>query len=412
MGIGPGRLRLPAHRASSAMLAGAYPFLAPDPPSRGVYVGVDAITGSGFCADPWTLYADGWVTNPNLLLAGVIGQGKSALAKTLTMRGVPAGRQVYVPGDPKGEWAPVARAVGGTVIRLGPGSPTRINPLDGDSTDPLIAASRQRLLTALAETTLRRGLRPVEHTSLHTALATADATGVPVLGRVVTALADPDPASGVDTAELRAGGVELAHGLRRLVGGGLGGMFDAPSTIRFDQGAPMLVLDLSALAGDDDALAVAMTCASAWVETALAGSRRPRWVVYDEAWRLLTALPLVRRMQAQWKLSRAYGIANLLILHRLSDLDAAGDTGSEIRSLAAGLLADCSIRVIYRQEVDQLDATARALGLTGPERELLPTLDRGTGLWRIGTRAFVVRHRLHPDEHAIVDTDVVMRGAS
>ena len=37
---------------------------------------------------------------------------------------------------------------------------------------------------------------------------------------------------------------------------------------------------------------------------------------------------LVRRMQAQWKLSRAYGIANLMVIHRLSDLDAIGDHGS------------------------------------------------------------------------------------
>jgi hypothetical protein len=301
------------------------------------------------------------------------------------------------------------------VIGLGPGSATRINPLDGDRTDPHVAASRLRLLAALAETTLHRGLRPVEHTALHTAVETVDATStVPLLGRVLTTLADPDPATvaGGDAAELRAGGAELVHGLRRLVGGDLGGLFDAPSTVTFDPDTPMLVLDLSALAGEDDGLAVAMSCASTWVENALAGSHRPRWVVYDEAWRLLASLPLLRRMQAQWKLSRAYGIANLLILHRLSDLDTAGAAGSETRALADGLLADCSIRVIYRQEVDQLPATAAALGLTAPERELLPSLPRGTGLWRIGSRGYVVRHALTRDEHAIVDTDVVMRGAS
>ena len=76
-------LRLPPHRASSATLAGAYPFLAALPPTEGVYVGVDAFSGAPFCFDPWTLYAAGALTNPNVLLAGVIGQGKSALAKSL-----------------------------------------------------------------------------------------------------------------------------------------------------------------------------------------------------------------------------------------------------------------------------------------------------------------------------------------
>lgn len=84
-------------------------------------------------------------------------------------------------------------------------------------------------------------------------------------------------------------------------------------------------------------------------------------------------------MQAQWKLSRAYGVANLMVLHRLSDLDGAGAHGSTIRTLADGLLADCSTRILYRQQTDQLPTTATALGLTGPERELLPALPRGTG---------------------------------
>ena len=123
-------LRLPPHRASSATLAGAYPFLTVEPLLRGTYVGSDVLTGSPFCFDPWALYADGLLTNPNVLLAGVIGQGKSALAKSLAVRSIAAGRRVYVPGDPKGEWGAVATAVGGRVVSLGPGLPTRLNPLD------------------------------------------------------------------------------------------------------------------------------------------------------------------------------------------------------------------------------------------------------------------------------------------
>ena len=153
--------------------------------------------------------------------------------------------------------------------------------------------------------------------------------------------------------------------------------------------------------------------ASAWLEATLtAEGSGPSWVVYDEAWRLLRSLPLVRRMQAQWKLSRAYGIANLLVIHRLSDLDAVGGRGSEARALAAGLLADCSTRIVYRQETDQLAATAAALGLTATERDLLPALPRGTGLWKIAGSSHVVRHRLHIDELALFDTDAAMRDDS
>ena len=63
---------------------------------------------------------------------------------------------------------------------------------------------------------------------------------------------------------------------------------------------------------------------------------------------------LVRRMQAHWKLSRSWGIANLAVVHRLSDLGSVGDAGSEAVALARGLLADCSTRIVYAQETDQI----------------------------------------------------------
>lgn len=422
---GGSRLRLPAHRASSATVAGAYPFLSPPPMDAGVLVGPDALTGEPFAFDPWALYAAGLVTNPNMALAGVIGQGKSALAKSLALRSMSVGRTVYVPGDPKGEWAPLAHAVDGAVIRLGPGLTSRLNPLDiGHDGDRAASDASGGVLAAVAATLLGRSLLPVEHGALDAALATADGAGRPTLDSVVEALAAPDQRDAerdYSTAAQRAAdGRDLVHALRRLTRGDLAGMFNGPSTHRFDDTSPMVVLDLSAIGSDDTALGIAMTCASSWLEAALQqAARRPpsgggsgttgRWVIYDEAWRLLRSAPLLARMQAQWKLSRAYGIANMLILHRLSDLDAVGATGTETRALAEGLLADCSTRVIYRQEPDQLAATARALGLTATERDLLPLLPRGTGLWKVAGRSHVVHHRLHVDEFPLVDTDAAMR---
>jgi hypothetical protein len=66
-----------------------------------------------FVYDPWVLYARGIITAPNVVLAGIVGSGKSSLAKSLYTRSLPFGRRVYVPGDPKGEHTAVANAVGG-----------------------------------------------------------------------------------------------------------------------------------------------------------------------------------------------------------------------------------------------------------------------------------------------------------
>jgi hypothetical protein len=412
------RLRLVPHRATSEVLAGAYPFLAEEGlGSEGMLIGQDAWSGAAFCYDPWELYRQGALTNPNICLAGQIGRGKSTLAKSLAARCLAFGRRVYVPGDPKGEWTVVTRALGGQVVELGVGTSARLNPLD-DGPRPSglddapwqsqVTARRLGLLAALAEATLGRALRATERTALDTALdAARSENSTPVLPMVVAAMLEPRrPFAGSTVEELRSDGREVAHALARLVRGDLAGLFDGPSTVQFDPGASMLSLDLSAVSGSDTLIGLVMTCASTWMEAALADpGGGQRLVVYDEAWRLLAQPVLLARMQAQWKLSRAWGLANLIVLHRLSDLEAVGDVGSEARGLAQGLLGDTATRILYNEPFEESQAAGKVLGLTSVEIAQLPLLARGEGLWRVNERAFVVRHICTPGELALFDTD-------
>jgi hypothetical protein len=317
--------------------------------------------------------------------------------------------------------------------RPGPRPATRVNPLDPGPQPPEIRpddwerevlARRNTLLASLAETALDRRLQPLERNALLVALTDVTRRSTaPILPEVVQALMAPsDEAAGTLNMSVRELTVEsrsLALELRRLVVGDLAGLFDGPTTRPLDFDAPVQVLDTSRLGGDDTAVALLMTCASAWMETTLAtapdnntgtttGGRR--LVVYDEAWRMLRHLALVRRMQSQWKLSRALGVANLAVVHRISDLGAVGASGSEAVALAHGLLADCSTRIVYAQESDQVAPTASALGLTDVEADLLIHLPRGRGLWKIGRHSAIVDHILGPAEHMVVDTDAAMRG--
>ena len=313
------------------------------------------IRGSAFVDDPWILYEQGVLTNPNQLLAGVIGKGKSMLAKVAT-RSIAFGRKVYVPGDPKGEWSVVARAVGGQAIELGGTLSARLNPLDegprvaetDDATWRVETERRRRaLLGSLTESVLGRPLLPTEHTALDAALQSAVAqSATPILPMVVDALFAPSNGwIGSSRNQLITDGRDAGHALARLVHGDLAGLFDGPSTVRFNPDLPMISLDLSRILGSNKLMGLVMSCASAWMEAALADPRAgQRYVIYDEAWRLIAQPSLLARMQSQWKLSRALGIANLMVIHRLSDLDVVGDVNSAARNLALGLLADCSTR--------------------------------------------------------------------
>lgn len=185
---------------------------------------------------------------------------------------------------------------------------------------------------------LARGLSSLEHTAIDLALtATVSENVVPILPMVVDHILNP----GHDDGRLADDGRLVGHALRRLVAGDLAGLFDGPSTVRFDSSLPMISLDLSRVTENSTLISMLMTCSSAWMESALLDPDvGQRWAIYDEAWRLMSHPALLRRMDAHWRLAKHYGIADMLIFHKLTDLDNVGDQGSAMRSLANSLLAN------------------------------------------------------------------------
>jgi type IV secretory pathway VirB4 component len=373
--------------------------------------------GGSFCFDPWELYRRGVLTNPNILVVGQLGRGKSTFIKTFVWRQIAFGRRAWIV-DPKGEYGPIAGACGSTPIRLKPGGELRLNPLqiEGSVTGPA-ERERSELTCSLVSSSLGRLLTPPERTAVELAVRSVLARRhEPTLPDVVAALLDPDPTQArsvrTDAAGLANDGRLAALELRRLVEGDLSGMFDGPTTAHLAVDSPVVVLDLSAVF-TSPALPLLMTCAAAWLQALLSRDRSAkRLVVVDEGWAILSDLATARWLQATFKLSRAYGVANLVVVHRFSDLKAVGSDGSAQQKLAEGLLADSETRVVFGQTNAEAAVTAGLLGLSGTERELVATLPRGTALWKVGARSFLVEHVLGPLEASLVDTDEAMREVS
>jgi len=422
----PGSSRLtpvvPAHVATTRHLCAAYPLVAEAGLGhRGVLIGRDVLGGS-FVYDPFELYLAGVVTNPNMVVIGQIGRGKSSFVKSYLWRQAVFGRSAWVI-DPKGEYGPLCEAWGVSPVALRPGGPVRLNPLDtGDASvddpgdGPMVR--RTALTASLAVSCLGRDLLPRERAAIDAALAAASATaarrslGSPTLPLVVDALLDPDEQAAVDLRTTRPvlveDGRDVALELRRLVHGDLRGMFDGPTTDGLRLDGPLVVLDLSAVY-HSPALGVLMACAAAWLQSAVQARHRNRiLLVVDEAWAILSNLGVARWLQSSWKLSRAMGVANIAVLHRLSDLASVGAAGSEQVGLAEGLLADSETRVVYAQSPGEVARTGELLGLPETEADLVSTLSRGTALWKVGRRSFLVEHRLAPGEAWMVDTDRAM----
>jgi hypothetical protein len=420
---------VPAHVATTRHLCAAYPLVGEAGLGHeGVLIGRDVLGGS-FVYDPFTLYRQGVITNPNMVVIGQIGRGKSSFVKSYLWRQAVFGRHAWVI-DPKGEYGPLAEAWGVSPVALRPGGSIRLNPLDTADGDPdhgpeteadrPDGAQRRRaqLTTSLAVACLGRDLLPRERAAIDAALSEATLRAktaempAPTLPQVVDALLSPGLAASEELRTTRAllleDGRDVALELRRLVNGDLCGMFDGPTTAGLRLDGPLVVLDLSSVY-HSPALGVLMACAAAWLQSAVRAQHRGRIiVVVDEAWAILSNLGVARWLQTSWKLSRAHGVANMAVLHRLSDLRSVGTEGSEQVGLAEGLLADSETRVVYAQSPGELARTSDLLGLSETEAQLVTQLRRGVALWKVGQRSFLVEHRLATSERWLVDTDQAM----
>jgi type IV secretory pathway VirB4 component len=422
-----GRLARPAERAahevSTAHFQAAYPAVAEAGlGAQGVYIGSD-LHGGSFVYDPWLLYARGVLSIANTLVLGMPDYGKSALTKSWLYRSRVFGRRCEII-DPKGEYGPLVNALGGITLKLAPGGATRLNPLTRIGAPEL----RESLLQAVARAMLTRPLGQAEAVGLTEALAAADERhrGEVCVGDVVRELRDPaerttaalDMTHDAVREQLR----EVALALLRLCHGSLRGMFDAPTSEREVWDAPVVCLDISQVAAggatSELALAIAMVCATAFldaqrvqraIQAERAGGEAHKTIrVNDEAWRALPIAGLGEYYQAAFKLGRQTGVQHWMVLHRLSDLDAAGDQGTRQQALAKGLLAETGTVIVYRQHPEEAERTSTALGLSSTEAQRIVHYPQGVALWRIGGRSYEVRHVRSERERTLTATDTAM----
>jgi len=410
-------LRLPAVALTTRHLPSAYPWQCQRGlPALGPVIGLDQLAGGDvFAFDPFAYYGAGVLTSPNVVVLGQLGKGKSALVKSWLMRESLHGRRCVVL-DPKGEYGPLADELGLDRLRLCPGGEARLNPLDagpGASGDRgQLARWRAELVGALAEAGLGRPLHPAERAAVGAAVAELGTAAV--LGDVVAQLGAPSAAMAarlaVPVAELAREVRPAALELRRLLDGDLAGMFDAPTSVALRWDGPGLVVDLSAVFGSA-ALAAVMVCAGTWLAHAVAAPGAPPTIlVLDETWSVLRLTAVTRWLQSTAKLARAYGVALVVVAHRVSDFSAQADDGAEAAKQARGLLADLETRIVYAQAPGETEAARTVLGLTDAEAELVAALPAHRALWLVGGRAAVVDHVLSAAERAVCDTDARMSG--
>ena len=371
-------LRVPAHDAGTG-LAG---------PSVG-----ESQYGSSFVLDVFDAYGAGLVSNPNVVVAGSIGAGKSTIVKMQLDRALRRGRRAVVI-DPKGEYGDLAARHGVTPVALGRDG--WCSPFSDDEREG------RDLLRALLASAQGSPLNNDQHFALD---------------EVWQRLATPRPARVLwSLYQLLASHLEtptpsasrsLALILYRFIHGDLAGLFDGENEPLVFSG-DLVVLDLSAQ-WSSNSLSVAVLSAVAAAQQVVARRDELGYLVLDEAWALLSDVDALRWLRGSWKLARARGLAHVLVLHRWSDVAAVGDAGSAQRERAQGLLRECETAWLFRQPADEAREMSRALGLSSREERYLTGLPKGVALVRYGAHRSIVRVRPDANDQRFIDTDAAMR---
>ena len=128
-----------------------------------LYYGLNALSNNMIMVDRKKL------KNPNGLILGTPGSGKSFSAKREITNAFFATRDDIIIGDPEGEYYPLVHALGGQVISISPTSKDFINPMDinlnySEDDDPL--SLKSDFILSLCELIVsgKNGLEPVEKT--------------------------------------------------------------------------------------------------------------------------------------------------------------------------------------------------------------------------------------------------------
>lgn len=410
----------------TAALGAAFPFTSPDLPApdpasvsapAGVFYGY-ALGSQGLVH--WDRFGAG-LHNHNAVILGRSGAGKSYLVKLELLRSLYRGIDVAVI-DPEDEYARLATAVGGTLVRLGARG-VRLNPFDLPITtgpDGRRSAPRDALVRrSLFLHTLIAVLVGVEHATagraaldrgIAAAYRAAGITGDPstwirpaptlrtlrdqliLAGRPRTEPPPADPA-GRRRRTRRSGddpvAADLAARLDPFVDGAFAGLFDGPTTTRPD--GHLVVFSLRELPDELKAAGTLLTLDTLWRKVSNAADRRPRMVVVDEAWLLMRDPAGAQFLFRLAKAARKHW-AGLTVATQ----DTADVLGSE---LGRAVVANSATQILLRQAPQAIDEAARTFDLSGGERQFLLGADRGQGLLSTGTHRLAFQAVASPREH-------------
>jgi Helicase HerA, central domain len=317
--------------------------------------------------------------NPNIAVFAASGHGKSFAIGTLVLEAAVAGVNSVII-DPEGEYRGLVTALGGRYLELAPGTDAAVNVFEGATDDPEeTVAAVVDLVTVLCGD----GLGDVER-------AVVDAAARDALQRALSEHRTPLLEDCLPMLDVEARPVAMV--VRRFCTGGLGALFDRPTSLEVDSG----VCAISLRDMPPEHVAAATLIVARWLWELVRRDRRRRHIVFDEVGALCVHRPLRDLLVQLARRCRKYSASLVVATQNAQDL-LGTDEGSVIAT-------NCAVVLLGGHRAAETARMERAFGLTEAQRSFLETASRGEFLLLAGDRRVAMRIEV-PELHRSLLTD-------
>ena len=377
---------------NTSPLSSIFPFVSSDLSSNdGILYGINQHNNSLILFDRFSL------ENPNSIIFGTSGSGKSYLVKLEALRYLMTGADVVII-DPENEYRPLAEAVGGKFYDVSLSSNSHINPFDlpvpreGDRPDDILRSNLINLIGLLR--IMMGGLSAEEDSIIDQAITETYA--------VKDITPDSDPSTWNENIPLMSdleqilesmkGTDSLVRRLKKFTTGAYSNFFNQKSNVSMDNN--LTVFGIRNL--EEELRPMAMFIIMRYIWKTMTSSLKKRILIVDEAWWIMQTEDGASFLYGLVKRSRKYWLGVTTVTQDVSDF-MRSDYGQPI-------INNSALKMLLKQSPAVIDKVQKTFNLTDEEKMILLEGSRGEGIFFAGQKHVSMRIIASPTEDRIITT--------
>ncbi|MDD5112183.1 MAG: ATP-binding protein [Candidatus Altiarchaeota archaeon] len=376
---------------TSSAAAACFPFAITsfETHATGILIGFNAVNSIPIIIDPFEL------SNPNILVLGTSGGGKSYSIKLILMREFMEGVDINVI-DPQGEYTDLVKTFNGQIIKIAPGSDSVINPFD--LMDQTLDEKKLSLL-AFFRVMLGELTEPERAILDDTIDRTYEEKGItkdpkswskepPVLEDLYNEVM---PLTRSTKEIIYRPAMAIVNTLKSYV---FGPMRFMNQQTKMNLGNRMISFDIRD--APDVGKGTLMFLILEYVYTQMKKSKTRKMLVVDEAWTILSSGEQSEYILRLIKTCRKFNLSLVMITQDVED----------VLSSRAGraVLTNTATKMLIKQDTAILDEIVKQFNLNDAEKRFMKISTAGRALLIAETARIPIYIQASPEEHRIITT--------